>query len=134
MSAETRPIDAVRQPPPGKLTYEQFLDWCDEDTLAEWVDGEVIVTSPASLPHQDLAAFLTALLRDVAEADDLGKVLTAPFQMCLHDPAGRYQLALEGESGVYQSRALSRLRLPLEWLWQEPLPKLRDARHHLGLA
>jgi hypothetical protein len=28
--------------PPKKLTYEEFLGWCDEDTWAEWVNGEVI--------------------------------------------------------------------------------------------
>jgi hypothetical protein len=26
-----------------KLTYEQFLEQLDEDTLAEWVDGEVVI-------------------------------------------------------------------------------------------
>ncbi len=30
------------------MTYEEFLEWVDEDTLAGWVDGEVIMTSPAS--------------------------------------------------------------------------------------
>lgn len=24
-------------------TYEEFLAWCDEDTWAEWVDGEVVM-------------------------------------------------------------------------------------------
>ncbi|RMF86648.1 MAG: Uma2 family endonuclease, partial [Nitrospinota bacterium] len=33
---------------PGKLSYEEFLAWCDEDTWAEWVDGEVILLTPAS--------------------------------------------------------------------------------------
>jgi hypothetical protein len=30
---------------PRKMTYEEFLDWCDEDTLAEWVDGDVVMTA-----------------------------------------------------------------------------------------
>ncbi len=34
---------------PLRMTYEEFLAWADEDTLAEWVEGEVIMTSPASL-------------------------------------------------------------------------------------
>jgi hypothetical protein len=25
---------------PGTMTYEEVLEWADEDTLAEWVDGK----------------------------------------------------------------------------------------------
>ena len=49
--------------PGRKLTYEEFLDWCDEDTWAECVDGEVMMVSPAGNKHQDLSDWLTALLR-----------------------------------------------------------------------
>jgi hypothetical protein len=28
---------------PAGMSYEEFLDWLDEDTLAEWVDGQVIL-------------------------------------------------------------------------------------------
>src|SRR3954467_4194497 len=52
MTAQPRAADAVRLPPPGKITFEEFLDWCDEDTLAEWVDGEVVLISPAAAAHQ----------------------------------------------------------------------------------
>ena len=45
MSAETDLAFAQREPPPGPLTYEQFLEWADEETHAEWVDGQVILTS-----------------------------------------------------------------------------------------
>lgn len=201
---------AQRQPPPGPLSYEAFLDWLDEDTRAEWVRGEVEMVSPANLRHQDLSDFLGALMRYWVEAFDLGKVLSAPFQMKLPPPAdvgrepdllfvarahldrlrptyldgpadlvveiaspeslgrdrgdkyleyeqagipeywlldpdrrqaefyelgadGRYRLALAGAAGVYESRALAGFRLPLEWLWQEPLPRLRDALRGLGL-
>lgn len=65
------------------LTYEEFLDWADEDTHAEWVDGEVVMPSPASERHQDIVRFLTALLSGYAEFRDLGKVYPAPFQMRL---------------------------------------------------
>ena len=37
-----------------KLSYDEFLAWCDEDTWAEWANGEVVVVSPASDCHQDL--------------------------------------------------------------------------------
>jgi Uma2 family endonuclease len=67
--------------PPAKMTYEEFLAWADEDTWAEWVNGEVIIMSPTSDKHQDLAGFLTALLRHVVEMSQLGVVRFAPFQM-----------------------------------------------------
>jgi Uma2 family endonuclease len=66
---------------PGKLTYQEFLQWCDEDTWAEWVDGDVVMVSPASSRHQDLVRFLVAVLSTVAETHDAGVVLPAPFQM-----------------------------------------------------
>lgn len=37
-----------------KISYEEFLSRLDEDTAAEWVEGEVVYLSPASLEHQDI--------------------------------------------------------------------------------
>lgn len=65
---------------PAKITYEEFLKSA-EGTWAEWIDGEVIQMAPASNQHQNLASFLTALLRHFAEAHRLGVVRPAPFQM-----------------------------------------------------
>jgi Uma2 family endonuclease len=65
----------------GKITYEEFLEWCNEDTWAEWVDGEIILLSPASTRHQDISDFLVAILRTFVEARRLGRILSAPFQM-----------------------------------------------------
>jgi Uma2 family endonuclease len=210
MSIETHDEIGQRQPPPGKLTYEEFLDWCDEDTLAEWVDGEVIVTSPASYPHATIADFLLAIIQYWAQYWDLGVVVSAPFQMKLPYPLrrgrepdlifvtnehlsrfqktylngaadlvveilspesvkrdredkfheyeraaipeywmldpdarraefyrlgddGRYQLILGGGSGEYRSETLRGFHLAVDWLWQEPLPKLREVLQALDL-
>jgi Uma2 family endonuclease len=87
---QTRIRTGVRQPPSGKITYEEFLTWADEDTLAEWVDGEVIMYSPASRQHQDIAGFLFELLKNYVSVHNLGRVLFAPFQMKLESrPSGR---------------------------------------------
>ena len=72
-----------REPPREKLSYEEFLAWVDEDTLAEWVDGDIIMASPASKRHQDIADFLISILRPFVEARQLGSVVSAPFQMKL---------------------------------------------------
>jgi len=63
------------------MTYEEFLDWAEEGSSAEWVEGEVILMTPASDRHQDLADFLTVLVRLYVEAHQLGQVRSAPFQM-----------------------------------------------------
>ena len=66
-----------------KLSYEAFLEWADEDTRAEWVDGEIIMTSPASFEHQEIVRFLISTLGTFVEVHQLGVVLSAPFQMKL---------------------------------------------------
>lgn len=68
---------------PRRMTYQEFLAWADEDTLAEWVDGGVVMYSPASKQHQDIASFLSELLRFYVQLRDLGEVIQAPFQMKL---------------------------------------------------
>jgi Uma2 family endonuclease len=72
------------------MSFEEFLAWCDEDTWAEWVDGEVQMVSPASIEHQSLAVFLTTVLHLYVRRKGLGVVLSAPFLMRLSIvPSGR---------------------------------------------
>jgi Uma2 family endonuclease len=203
-------LDFERRQPSGVMTYDEFLDWCDDDTLAEWVGGEIEMSSPASLGHQELFAFLLIVLDSWVQTYDLGVIVPAPFQMHLpppinrgrepdllfvaqahlarlrstyregpadlvievtspesvhrdreiklheyeragipeywlldtlvreatfHElgPDGRYGAAFTGSTGVYESRVLGGLRLPVDWLWQHPLPKRIDALRGLGL-
>lgn len=196
-----------RQPPAGKMTYEEFLAWADEDTWAEWVDGEVIVMSPASIRQQRILRFLFMLLGTFVEAFDLGEVFTPPTQMklprsgrepdilfvagehshrllenrldgpadlvveiispdsrtrdtrdkfveyaaagvaeywmidpdrrqarfCQLGPNGRYQEVGPDAQGGYKSAVLPGFRLRIEWLWQQPLPKVRDVLNDAGV-
>ena len=199
-----------RRPRSERMTYDEFLAWCDEDTWAEWVDGEVEIVSPASDRHQDLARFLTAVFSVYIETHDLGVVRPAPFQMkagadlpgrepdlifvarehvdrlrethldgpadvaveivspesvardrgtkfyeyevggvreyWLIDPLrqqaefyrlgkdGRYRIVLSGAEGVYHSETISSFWLRIEWLWQEPLPKVLDVLRELAVV
>lgn len=76
---------------PLRMTYAEFLAGADEDTSAEWValpdtdteQGEVVMTSPASIRHQLVSDFLLKVVGTYAEAHNLGVVLSAPFQMKL---------------------------------------------------
>jgi Uma2 family endonuclease len=70
-------------PPKEKVTFEEFLAWCDEDSWAEWVDGEVVMVSPASIRHQEIGSFLETLLSLNVEAHKLGRIIRAPFVMRL---------------------------------------------------
>jgi Uma2 family endonuclease len=69
--------------PLREMSYAEFLEWADEDTLAEWVDGKVIMTSPASSKHQQLVSFLDRLAGYYVELHQLGRLFIAPFQMRL---------------------------------------------------
>jgi hypothetical protein len=93
MAQESRaePFKTPERPAPsGKMTYEEFLGWADEDTRAEWVNGKVVILSPASLRHQQLATFLATSMNFFVDAHQLGVVLTPPFQMKTgHDLPGR---------------------------------------------
>lgn len=70
------------------ITYEEFFDWADEDTLAEWVDGRIDMSSPASYPHQRIAGLLYEVFTTYARLFDLGVVLQNPFQMKLPGKRG----------------------------------------------
>lgn len=73
-----------------KMTFEEFLAWCDEDTRAEWINGEIQMVAPAGDKHQDLADFLLTILRQFVRQRKLGWVRSAPFLMRLPNvPSGR---------------------------------------------
>lgn len=66
---------------PPKMTYEEFLDWADEDTRAEWVNGEVIYMSPVSNLHQDIGLFLLNCISFYVQEQGSGVVRYESFQM-----------------------------------------------------
>jgi Uma2 family endonuclease len=72
---------APPEAPPLRISYEEFLDWLDEDKHAEWVNGEVIMHSPVSRGHNRLGRFLIKVIDTFNEAHDLGELFYEPFQM-----------------------------------------------------
>ncbi len=77
-----RLIGSATPLPPGKtLAYEEFLDWLEDDTHAEWVDGKVMLMSPISVKHQNVGRFLLALVSHFTELHQMGLVSYEPFQM-----------------------------------------------------
>jgi Uma2 family endonuclease len=68
---------------PLYMTEEEFLEFCDEDTRAEYIDGEVIVHSPGSYIHENISGFLLSLLRFFVDQHQLGFVPGSNFQIRL---------------------------------------------------
>lgn len=74
-----------------KVSYEEFLDFEGEDETVrfEWVDGELVMTPAAGLPHQ---LVLSRLWRELVRlGDDAGHGLTIP-QMVLRVSATRARI------------------------------------------
>ena len=194
------------------ISFEEFLEWCDEDTLAEWVNGKIIHLSPASRRHQDLVGFLLSILRVFVEEKGLGKVYSEQFRVKLssrktgercympdilyiskerenlirdtyfegspdlaveivsresrqrdkgekfevyencgvreywiidselneacfyrRDEKGKFKEQKPDATGIYHSEVLPGFKLKVEWLWQDPLPTIREALQELGL-
>ena len=65
------------------MTEEEFLELCDEDIRAEFVDGEVIVFSPTSIRHGDISVFIVTLIRMFVDKNNLGKVWSDNIQVRL---------------------------------------------------
>ena len=73
-----------RIPPKEELSFEEYIEWLDEDTRAEWVNGRIeIMASPASVGHQTIGSFLDRVLGVYIEAHDLGTLIFAPYVMRL---------------------------------------------------
>ncbi len=76
--------------PNDKISYQKFLEWNGENGWFEWINGEVFEMSNPSLKHQDLSDFLTSISRFFIEVKNLGKVISAPFQIKFDfRPSGR---------------------------------------------
>ena len=187
-----------------RMSYEEFLASVDEDTYAEWVHGEVIMMSPASKRHQEIAMFLAQVVGLYVEERGIGRVIMPPFQMKLEgsgrepdllyvaqehlgrlqktylegpadmvveiispesmgrdrgekfyeyeaagvreywllDPEreraefyrleeGRYRPVEPDAEGCYCSVVLKGFWLKVDWLWQEPLPRVLDVLREL---
>ena len=85
-------MTAVSIAPPRNLTFEEFLQWAHtqtDDSRAELVEGTVEFMSPVSAEHQNLGAFLLAILFALADSRQLGRVFYESFVMQAGPRAGR---------------------------------------------
>lgn len=88
MAIEMEPSGGLRESP-GRITADEFYAWLDEDTRAEWVDGEVTIFMPTSNRHYQIIKFLVIVIQAWIDAHDLGELWSETFLMRLFIPARR---------------------------------------------
>lgn len=59
-------------------TEERYFKEAPRDRKCEFVKGDLILMTPMSEDHSDVATFLSFLLRGYCDTKDLGKLLTGP--------------------------------------------------------
>src|SRR5687768_10749606 len=65
------------------MTFEQFIEWADEDTHAEWVDGEVHYLTGFGRIHQQTLGFLATLVSLFVQSCHLGRTQLFGYGMKL---------------------------------------------------
>jgi Uma2 family endonuclease len=60
---------------PERMSEDEFVAWCNEDTHAEWIDGDVVMMTPANYEHTLTCHWLASVMSSFAEHHDLGVVL-----------------------------------------------------------
>lgn len=67
-----------------RMTFEEFLEWVNEDTRAEWVDGKVEIQVTATDPHQEAAQFFAGIIKDWDAWHNIGGAARmGPYPMLL---------------------------------------------------
>jgi Uma2 family endonuclease len=113
------------------MSYEEFLAWADEDTHAEWVDGEVIIHMTAKPIHQITLGFLLKLLGLFVDLFDLGQIHTAPLEMKVN-PGGPSRepdllfIAKENLARLTEDRLAGPADLIIEIISQDSVSRDRD--------
>jgi Uma2 family endonuclease len=75
-------VQVLDAPPRSlRMSYEEYQTWAGEDTITEWVNGEVIVPMPPKPKHQRVSDFLLMLMGFFVRLFRLGEVFSAPLEM-----------------------------------------------------
>jgi len=71
----------AREARKGGISYQEFLEVVPDGVRAEWVDGEIVLMSPASSQHWRLCNFLVMIVQYFVNTHRLGLAGAAPLQM-----------------------------------------------------
>ena len=126
-----RPATSTRLP----MSYEAYLEWSDEDSHAEWVDGEVVIHMPPRSEHQGVLEFLFRLVSEFVQLFDLGRTRIAPFEVKLW-PGGpsrepdMFFLKNENLSRIGSRRLDGPPDLVIEVVSPDSVHRDRDEKYH----
>jgi Uma2 family endonuclease len=68
------PSALVRKPPAQRVTFDEYLDWLTEETMADLIDGVIYMQSPPADVHERIFAFLIGILNAFVVHRKLGIV------------------------------------------------------------
>lgn len=77
--------DVKTRPSPGQWTYEDYLQLPDDGNRYEIIEGVLYVTSAPTYDHQFVVSEILFQLKLCVREQDLGVVLTAPFEVHLSE-------------------------------------------------
>jgi Uma2 family endonuclease len=117
------------------MSYEEFQAFINEDTHAEWVNGEAIIFMAASPLHQRFVRFLLTLLGTFVSFSKLGEVFPAPFEMKISpDANGREPdilfVAKENLDRVTKQKLEGPADLVIEIISDESVKRDRDDKFY----
>ena len=120
-------------------TPEDYEAITDEDLKCEYLDGELIVHSPASLDHEDLVLFVGSVLREFISARAFGRVVgsNAVMQLGQRRFSPDVSVLLAANYGrIRGSRVVGPMDLAVEviststraWDFETKVPAYREGR------
>lgn len=86
---KSKKTSGPRSHPGRRMSEDEFVAWCDENTRAEWVDGDVLVMAPNNLDHIESSDFLLELMRSFVRQKKLGRCFSAGLHIRLKSPPRR---------------------------------------------
>ena len=83
LNLEDESLSVVALESTASMTEDEFVEWCDEDIRAEYVDGKVIIMTPESVRDERMRWSIGTILGLFVEHYDLGEVFGPNLQIRL---------------------------------------------------
>jgi len=111
---------------------KERLDIVQSSNLSDAADLVIEIVSPESVGRDRGEKFVEYEAAGVREywLIDPDREQAEFYQLA---DTGRYRLITSDENGLFHSSVLPDFWLKVDWLWQDPLPKVLDVIRELGL-